>query len=45
MSVFSRREFLERGSILSAVAAAGAGLHLSGARAADEEAKARRGWR
>lgn len=43
MSIFSRREFLERGSILSAVAASGFGLHLSGARAADEEAKARRG--
>jgi len=43
MSVFSRREFLERGSVLSAVALSGAGLHLSGARAADEEAKARKG--
>ena len=30
MSVFSRREFLERGSRLSAVAASGVGLHLSG---------------
>ena len=44
MSVFSRREFLERGSLLSAVAASGVGLHLSGARAADDAAKAvRRG--
>lgn len=43
MSVFSRREFLERGSILSAVAASGLGLHAAGASAADEESKVRRG--
>jgi hypothetical protein len=43
MSVFNRREFLERGAILGAVATAGLGFDPQSAQAADEAAKTRKG--
>lgn len=43
MSVFNRREFLERGAILGAVATAGLGYDPQSARAAEDAAKARTG--
>ena len=43
MSVFNRREFLERGAILGAVATAGLGFDPQSAQAADEAAKSRKG--